>query len=587
MLLSHHEKAATLAAQAQDAQQNLDLKVSELRSENLWLRQQLLARDQGAAGRDEAVLRPPEVDAHPPPGSAVDLSVPREVWSDSASPDILQLRCSQPSILESMRVKHFMSRSSEARSSISKVGTSRRSSKASEEVSRKTDWAKPRRSRVCFSSRRRSAMEKIFGGCRSSEDRLKEVVRKIVSDGPEYNVHDLYHQEGKAQAIARSARFESIVLGVITFNALWLAIESDAIKSTSSLDRPIIFQVMDHLLCIFYLGEWLVRYLAFESKLNAFRDYWFIFDSVLMLGMVFDTWFLYVIMAVLPHPQRSDIPLQDGSFLRLMKLVRMTRIARVAKLLRACPEVVILIKGVASAARSVFFTLCLLLMVIYAFALFFTQLTRGYPVHDLYWRTVPHSIFTLLFHGCFGENLPDVVLATGQSHVVFAIVLTVFVLLASLTLLNMLVGVLVEVVQNVAQSEKDAMSAQFVTQQLQESWSELDANSDGEISCVEFENLLEKPTAVQALHQVGVDVLSLVETSKYIFRQEPYMNFDRFIDVVMHLRGSKTATVKDIIDLRKSLFSELDRLESILRPVLELSQFPHPEGSQFLRRTCG
>merc|ERR1719276_14784 len=56
------------------------------------------------------------------------------------------------------------------------------------------------------------------------------------------------------------------------------------------------------------------------------------------------------------------------SVLELAKLVRLTRMARMVRLLRALPELMVLIKGLAAATRSVFFTFCLLAIIVYVFA---------------------------------------------------------------------------------------------------------------------------------------------------------------------------------------------------------------------------
>merc|ERR1719261_2053866 len=94
----------------------------------------------------------------------------------------------------------------------------------------------------------------------------------------------------------------------------------------------------------------------------------------------------------------------DVSILRLLRLVRLTRMARMVRLLRAMPELMILIKGMVVAMRSVFFTLCLLAVIIYLFSIAFRQLTDGLAVGDRYFRTVPDAMASLLLRG----TLPDV-----------------------------------------------------------------------------------------------------------------------------------------------------------------------------------
>merc|ERR1740129_2739166 len=70
----------------------------------------------------------------------------------------------------------------------------------------------------------------------------------------------------------------------------------------------------------------------------------------------------------------------DASLLRVARLLRLSRMARMARLLRALPELMIMIRGMIAATRSVFFTLCLLWICLYVFAIAFTQLTANTPI---------------------------------------------------------------------------------------------------------------------------------------------------------------------------------------------------------------
>merc|ERR1712032_1241869 len=72
--------------------------------------------------------------------------------------------------------------------------------------------------------------------------------------------------------------------------------------------------------------------------------------------------------------------------------------------------------------------------------------------------------------------------------------------------------------------------------------------------------MLHMPEAARALHEVGVDVVGLVDFSDYIFKDGDELTFQTFMEIVLQLRGKNTATVKDIVDLRKLIMPELERL---------------------------
>merc|ERR1719424_720951 len=91
--------------------------------------------------------------------------------------------------------------------------------------------------------------------------------------------------------------------------------------------------------------------------------------------------------------------LGNTSILRLVRLLRLTRMARMVRLLRALPELMILVKGITVAMRSVFFTLCLLFIVIFVFAIVFTMLAVDTGLERSYFGSVPHSMSSLLLRG--------------------------------------------------------------------------------------------------------------------------------------------------------------------------------------------
>ncbi|CAK0891230.1 unnamed protein product, partial [Prorocentrum cordatum] len=67
----------------------------------------------------------------------------------------------------------------------------------------------------------------------------------------------------------------------------------------------------------------------------------------------------------------------------------------------------------------------------------------------------------------------------------------------------------------------------------------------------------------QLFGDVGVDLIGLLDFSDFIFHDElldegdKVLTFTDFVDVVMQLRGDKEATVKDMVDLRKYLRSQI------------------------------
>jgi len=137
-------------------------------------------------------------------------------------------------------------------------------------------------------------------------------------------------------------------------------------------------------------------------------------------------------------------------------------------------------KGMAAAARSVFFTLVLLCVLLYMFAIAFTQLLAKdtSPARD-YFSGVARSMHTLWVYATLIDELSELmgVLEKASSPLAMIMLLNFFILVASLTVMNMLVGILVEVVSAVAVSEREEAALSLVRNKLERIFSELGLDS--------------------------------------------------------------------------------------------------------------
>jgi len=114
------------------------------------------------------------------------------------------------------------------------------------------------------------------------------------------------------------------------------------------------------------------------------------------------------------------------------------------------PELMVLIRGVVAASRPVFLTMHLLILGLYLFAIMMRQLTQGTPVGELFFYSVPASMYKLTIEGVFLDNMGYTVDTIAESSPLYAVIFLIFVVFAALMVMNMLIGVLCEVVSAVA-----------------------------------------------------------------------------------------------------------------------------------------
>jgi len=384
---------------------------------------------------------------------------------------------------------------------------------------------------------------------------IKQKVRDSILKAEPYSVFMYYKTEGIWQWIAKHPTFENVTLGVIAWNAVYMAIDTDWNKpepctptGTRSLqEAETFFAFMEHAFCFYFTAEWIVRFMAFKIKRNGLKDGWFVFDSLLVFMMVMETWVMLIIIAAMGG---GESPMGNVGILRLFRLLRLSRLLR---MLRSLPELMILIKGMITAMTSVFYVMCLLLIITYVFAIAFTQLAVGTEsIGDTYFANVSLSMYSLLIHATFLDDLAGFMNDLRAEMWPLLIIALVFIYFAALTVMNMLIGVLCEVVSAVAATEKEEILAFTVKEQLSSIAESLDQNFDGKISYTEFAQILEQPMALRALQQVGVSPLGLVDFAELFFIEdgEPVeLTFDAFMEMVLDLRESNEATVKDVLNL--------------------------------------
>jgi voltage-gated sodium channel len=378
-----------------------------------------------------------------------------------------------------------------------------------------------------------------------------------------YNVMDFYKTEGPTQVVARSRAFDYATLFVIVVNAFWIAIDTDGNHATVITEAKPMYQVADHSFCVFFTMELLIRFCAFEDKYRAGKDNWFIFDFVLVFLMVMETW-------VLPLFGLMGVPteqLSSGGASKLLRLFRLMRLARLAKILKTVPEVMVLLKGMFVAVRGVSCTLVLLLVIMYVFAIAMTQLSRGTDVGDVYFGTTLDSLYTLFINGC----VPDLVDTFDAIKEVDDILLSlslfflflIFVLLSTFTVLNMLVGILCEVVSCISAVETEELKVQQVVEKISFVITEenIDGGPDQMLDRDEFETILTHPMAVRAIADIGVDVESLIDMTDFIYADHDHISQSEAMEHILNLRGTNGSTVKDLVDLRRFLTQELMDLE--------------------------
>jgi len=378
-----------------------------------------------------------------------------------------------------------------------------------------------------------------------------DALRKKAKDAsmkPPYSVFNYYYDIGMAQQLAKSQSFEIASLVMVCLNALWISIDTDLNPAALIVDAEPVFFIVENTFCAFFLFEILARFAAFEHKRNCLKDGWFVFDSVLAFLMILETW---VVLAVLSALGISSVRGLGATFttIRLVRLARLARLSRMARLLRAIPELLIIVKALKFAARSVMVFLLMWVMIVYTFAVLMRQLTDDLDVGKKYFPSMPQAMNTLLLHGVFAENAAVIQDMTDDNMWLWPI-LVFFVGLVSLTTMYMFVGILVDIVGLVANTEKESLVVGHLAGKLREEFQRMGHKDDMQINQFEFQALLLEPPVMKIMQDVGVDVVVLADMLELICedvgkKENGILTFTDVVELILSMRGTNTATVKD------------------------------------------
>jgi len=391
-------------------------------------------------------------------------------------------------------------------------------------------------------------------------EELKKTIRETLNEEP-YSVANFYKEKGFFQAVARSGKFETASLCLVAFASIWLAIDVDHSGSAVLHESPPLFQAMAHAICICYVFDIGVRFAAFRNIRNVLRDYWCLLDLTLVIFIVFETWILWLLSL-----SGVTIAKADMRVFAVLRTLRLLRVLQTARVFRHVPELLVIVRGIGMAFRAIIVVLLFLGLLIYVAAVIFRVLLDGTPFGEQRFRNVSAAMATLLLDCALaGDKGGPIIREANGEHWIYAVAVFVFVLLANVTLMGLLAGVLVQTVKTVAEveNEKKMVFRNFTT--MDDFWEllALAESRDGCVSEVELHRLLADTDAPKILKKMDVDVETLVNLSEFVFGQHGgRMTRHDFNKLVLDLRSTQKATLKDHVETRHFVLQQLLRINN-------------------------
>ncbi|WP_137169082.1 ion transporter [Marinomonas sp. FW-1] len=226
--------------------------------------------------------------------------------------------------------------------------------------------------------------------------------------------------------IERSAWFQGFIISIIVVAALTVGAKTYALPY--GIERGINY--LDNFITVFFLVELSLRFLACDDKRHFFKDPWNLFDTIIVVG--------------------SLIPISETEMILVARLLRVFRVLRLVSII---PELRFLINALLKAIPQMGYIALLMFIIFYIFAavgsIFF------HHVNEELWGDIAISMLTLFRIATF-EDWTDVMYETMDVYPFSWIFYLIFIFLTAFVFLNMMVGVVLDVMtRETAQEEHE------------------------------------------------------------------------------------------------------------------------------------
>ncbi|HET8807554.1 MAG TPA: ion transporter [Methylophaga sp.] len=211
--------------------------------------------------------------------------------------------------------------------------------------------------------------------------------------------------------------FELLVVAVIIFSALLAGAKTYDISYKMSQ----ILQWMDYAITLFFLVEISIRFLGEANKRDFFKNGWNIFDTVIVMA--------------------SLIPIENSE---LAYIGRLLRIFRVLRMISIIPELRHLLNSLLKALPQLGYVALMMFIIVYIFAAIGTSLFAS--INETLWGDITISMLTLFRIMTF-EDWTDVMYETMAVYPLSWIYYLLFIFLNTFAFLNMLIGIVVNVME--------------------------------------------------------------------------------------------------------------------------------------------
>lgn len=301
--------------------------------------------------------------------------------------------------------------------------------------------------------------------------------------------------------IVHSGYFNIAMVTTVALSTIQVGVATEA----DTPEMKLFSKVLDNVCCTIFVMEAVLKFGAY-GVFEYFAVRWNRFDFTLCSINVLETW-------IIPQSEGIAVYLRGTIALRSLRMVRVVRVLRLFKYFK---ELWLVLKGLANAMKMVGWVVLLLLVVLAISSILCRETIAKKDTMDLsdqfsqdqLFGSMVRSMITLFNIVLLTEDWDAISRPLFEENALFFGLLVCFLFMSTFSLLNVIVGVVVDDVLMNQKSNSDTSDYQQALVHSKMMWDiyqdffELDSNHDGLVDLDEF---LASPRVTDAIHLVAAN----------------------------------------------------------------------------------
>jgi len=392
--------------------------------------------------------------------------------------------------------------------------------------------------------------------------RARFAAQAFVGGGDEMGKRDCCGPISRCvRRIVRRSYFDMFCACVVVTNSVFLGIEVE-MSMTHPDGLPAAMIAIQYTYAAWFLTEVLMRITAFGSQFFFSDDWaWNLLDLFVVVTSLWEV-FTDIILA-LQQDSMGDVNSLTG--FKAFRIVRLTRIVKVVRLMRVFRFVAAfrtLIASIADTLKSLFWALMLLVVIVYVFAVLFTQAVNDYLADEenpilpdieleaaqAYYGSLLDTMLVLFMSISNGISWHQMLAPLKFISPAWVLLFLFYIFFTYFAVLNVVTAVFCQSAMESAQNDHAAMVHSVLKNQkahitkIKQLFSKIGDEHTGTITFARFEEKITSP-AVRAYFEVlGLDVWDAWSFFKLLdLEKGGDVKIEEFLMGCLRLRGSARA----------------------------------------------